>query len=173
MVMEKKTLNSDFMLGAIITLVFIGFSLMRPSFFETVEAYIYDSEMKLVWAEDRAVPKVGLINIDDKSLANLGSWPWSRQLIAQMIDLLNDSGAEAIGIHVPFTEKESNPTLTVIESFQEKFNAYPFGEKDLSRLLICSNCIVCNGIETRSVSEGILGRALADASGYDATAPAK
>ncbi len=130
MAMENRTSNSDFLSGAIITLVFIAFSLIRPSFFETIEAYIYGSEMKLVRAEDRAVPKVGLINIDDKSLADLGSWPWSRQLIAQMIDLLNDSGAEVIGIYIPLFEKESNPALKVIESFQEKFNAYPFGKKD-------------------------------------------
>ena len=128
--MAKKTSNSNLLLGAIITLVFIGFSLIRPSLLEIVEGYVYDAEMRFVRAEDRAVSKVGLIHIDDKSLASLGSWPWPRHLIAQMIDLLKDSGAEVIGINIPFIEKESNPALTVIESFREKFNAYPFGEKD-------------------------------------------
>ena len=128
--MARKTSNSDLLLGAIIILVFIGFSFVRPSLFEAFERYVYDIEMKFVRGEDRAVPKVGLIHIDDKSLASLGSWPWPRYLIAQMIDLLKKSGAEVVGINIPFIERESNPALAVIESFQKKLSAYPFGEKD-------------------------------------------
>ena len=103
---------------------------MRPSLFEAFERGVYDIQMRFVRGDDRAVPMVGLIHIDDKSLASLGSWPWPRHLIAQMIDLLKESGAKVIGINIPFAERELNPALAVIESFQKKFSAYPFGEKD-------------------------------------------
>jgi CHASE2 domain-containing sensor protein/tRNA A-37 threonylcarbamoyl transferase component Bud32 len=128
--MGRKTSNSDLLLGAIIIFVFIGLSFVRPSLFEAFERCVYDIQMRLVQGEDQAVPMVGLIHIDDKSLASLGSWPWPRHLIAQMIDLLKKSGAKVVGINIPFVEKESNPALGVIESFREKLSAYPFGEKD-------------------------------------------
>jgi len=128
--MARKISNSDLLLGAIIILVFVGLSFVRPSLFEVFERYVYDIEMRFVQGEDRAVPRVGLIHIDDKSLTSLGSWPWPRYLIAQMIDLLKKSGAEVVGINIPFIEKESNPALGVIESFEKKLSAYPFAEKD-------------------------------------------
>ena len=128
--MARKTSNSNLLLGAIIILVFIGFSFARPSLFEVFERSIYGIQMRFVQREDRAVPMVGLIHIDDRSLASLGSWPWPRHLIAEMIDLLKKGGAKVVGINIPFVERESNPALAVIESFQEKLSAYPFGEKD-------------------------------------------
>ncbi|UCF56798.1 MAG: CHASE2 domain-containing protein [Deltaproteobacteria bacterium] len=128
--MAKKTLNLDLLLGAIIVLVFIGFSYTRLSLFEAVERHIYDAEMRFAPGEKRELRKVVLIDIDDKSLTSLGSWPWPRYLIAQMIDILNKSEAKLVGINIPFVEKESNPGLTALKLFHEKFNAYPFGEKD-------------------------------------------
>ena len=116
--MARKTSNSDFLLVAIIVLVFIGFSFVQPSLFEAFERYIYNTEMKFGQGEDRAVSRIGIIHIDDKSLTSFGSWPWPRYLIAQMIDLLKKSGAEVVGINIPFIERESNPALAVIESFE-------------------------------------------------------
>ena len=128
--MARKTSNADLLFVVIIILIFIGVSFVRPSLFEAFERYIYDTEMKFVQGEDRTVPKIGIIRIDDKSLTSLGSWPWPRYLIAQMIDLLKESGAEIVGINIPFNERESNPALSVVESFEKKLSAYPFGDKD-------------------------------------------
>lgn len=128
--MTKRILNLDLVLGAIIALVFIAFSHMRFFLFEAIERYVYDVEMRFAQKKEHKVPEVVLINIDDKSLASLGSWPWPRSLIAQMVDILRESKARLIGIYIPFVEKETNPGLTALELFYEKFNAYPFGERD-------------------------------------------
>jgi serine/threonine-protein kinase len=128
--MPKRTLNLDLLLGAIIVLVFIGFSHVRPSLFERIERYIYDTELRLAPGEEHGISKVVLINIDDKSLTRLGSWPWPRHLIAEMIDILKKGGAKLIGLNVPLFEKKANPGLEVLKSFREKFKAYPFGQKD-------------------------------------------
>ena len=128
--MPKRTLNLDLLLGAIIVLIFIGFSHIGPSLFERIERHVYDTELRLAPGEKQGVSKVVLINIDDKSLTRLGSWPWPRHLIAEMIDILKEGGAKLIGLNVPFFEKKANPGLEVLKSFREKFKAYPFGQKD-------------------------------------------
>ncbi len=128
--MAKRTLNVDLLLGAIIVLIFIGFSLIRPSFFEAIEKYVYDTELRFAPAEKQGVSRVVLINIDDTSITHLGSWPWPRHLIAEMIDILKGGGVKLIGLNVPFFEKQANPGLRVLRSFHEKFKTYPFGEKD-------------------------------------------
>ena len=43
-----------------------------------------------------------IIAIDDKSLQDIGRWPWDRTVFAQMIDLLGD--AKVVGIDVAFFE---------------------------------------------------------------------
>lgn len=128
--MAKRTLNVDLLLGAIIVLIFIGFSIIRPSFFEGIERYVYDSALKFAPEEKRGVFPVVLINIDDKSLTHLGSWPWPRHLIAEMIDILKENGVKLIGLNVQLFEKQANLGLEVLRSFHEKFKAYPFAEKD-------------------------------------------
>lgn len=45
-----------------------------------------------------------LIAIDEKSLAALGRWPWSRQQHAKLIQTLHQGGATAIGLDVVFSE---------------------------------------------------------------------
>jgi serine/threonine-protein kinase len=128
--MAKRTLNVDLLLGAIIVLIFIGFSHIRPSFFEGIERYIYDSALRSPSGEKPGVSQVVLINIDDKSLTRLGAWPWPRNLIAEMIDILKDGGVRLVGLNVPLFEKQANPGIEVLRSFHEKFKAYPFGAKD-------------------------------------------
>ncbi|KPK15317.1 MAG: hypothetical protein AMK69_27730, partial [Nitrospira bacterium SG8_3] len=128
--MAKRTLNVDLLLGAIIVLIFIGFSHIKPFFFEGIENYVYESALRFSPGEKQGVSQVVLINIDDKSLTRLGSWPWPRHLIGEMIDILKAGGVKLIGLNIPLFDKQANLGLDVLRSFHEKFKAYPFGDKD-------------------------------------------
>ncbi len=52
--------------------------------------------------------KIVLVEIDAKSLASFGQWPWPRRLHAQMIDRLNALGSTTIAFDVDFSAR-SNP----------------------------------------------------------------
>ncbi len=45
--------------------------------------------------------------VDEKSLTELGRWPWPRTTIAKLMDKLKASGAKTIGFDVIFSEKET------------------------------------------------------------------
>lgn len=45
-----------------------------------------------------------IVGIDDKSLAELGSWPWPRKRSAELIDRLTAAGAKTIAFDVMFAE---------------------------------------------------------------------
>jgi adenylate cyclase len=49
---------------------------------------------------------IRVVDIDDKSLAKLGQWPWPRSMIAQIIDRLRDAGAAAIAFDIDFAEAD-------------------------------------------------------------------
>ena len=40
---------------------------------------------------------IAVIAIDDQSIANIGRWPWPRDIHAKMIDLLASAKPKAIG----------------------------------------------------------------------------
>ena len=128
--MAKRIINLDLVIGTIIVLIFMGLTYKKVPFLETVERYAYDAQTRFSQEQKRDSSEIVLIDIDDKSFSKLGSWPWPRDLIAEMIDNLTQSGAKLIGLNIPFIEKEPNKAVSELRSFKEKLKAYPFGSED-------------------------------------------
>lgn len=62
--------------------------------------------------------------IDEKSLGELGRWPWPRTTIAKLVDVLKGYGAKAVGFNIVFAEPDANSSLkTVDELSKEATNA--------------------------------------------------
>lgn len=53
--------------------------------------------------------RIAVIAIDDASIANLGRWPWSRDIHAKMIDVLAEAKAKVVGNTVYFVEPQVDP----------------------------------------------------------------
>ena len=66
---------------------------------------VYDRLMESV--EQPAAANIAIIAIDDKSIAALGRWPWTRATHAQLLNVLANSDPKAIGMDVLFTENDS------------------------------------------------------------------
>ncbi|MEJ1095953.1 MULTISPECIES: CHASE2 domain-containing protein [unclassified Pseudoxanthomonas] len=66
------------------------------------DAWLYDSLVAgTVWhADDRIV----LIDIDQRSLAELGRWPWSRRIHAQLIDHLREAEVKGVALNILLSE---------------------------------------------------------------------
>ena len=50
--------------------------------------------------------EIVIVAIDEPSLQAYGQWPWPRSLIAQLLNVIGDAGATAIGINILFPEKD-------------------------------------------------------------------
>jgi CHASE2 domain-containing sensor protein/signal transduction histidine kinase len=69
------------------------------------DRFVYDN---LVRSTQRpAAGNVVIVAIDDFSIAGLGRWPWPRRTHAQLLDILSESGATAIGLDIILSEPES------------------------------------------------------------------
>ncbi|WP_343698255.1 CHASE2 domain-containing protein [Caulobacter sp.] len=97
-------LLSWLLLAAVASLVMALFAVAPP---KRVDDVLYDV---LIRADGRpADPSILLIDIDDRSLAQLGAWPWSRAVHADMIDQLDQAGAKAIVYDILFTQGSADP----------------------------------------------------------------
>lgn len=128
--MRTKNSNINVVIGIILSLMFVFFYFSGPAFFEKMEAGLYDIGSGLAHDDKLNPDKVVLIEIDDESINKLGSWPWPRDAIAEMVDTLKENGAQLIGLNIPLDEMEHNEGLEEIGKFRDKYEAYPATEGD-------------------------------------------
>jgi adenylate cyclase len=77
---------------------------------------IYDARVRML-APGGVDDRVVILDIDEKSLAHpdLGRWPWSRDVMAKIVDLLFDKyDARALGFDVIFAEEDRSSGLAVL-----------------------------------------------------------
>lgn len=90
------------------------------SAFESIEKFIYGIEMRIALPSSVSNNKIAIVNIDEKSLDHLGPWPWPRSLIAEMINILKNNGAELVGLDVLFSANEQNQGLQEVQELYKK-----------------------------------------------------
>lgn len=82
--------------------------------------------------------RIAVIAIDDQSIANLGRWPWQRDVHAQLIDLLAAAKAKVIVHTVFFFEPQIDPGLGFIRKMKTVLDANPeatAGREQLTQLV--------------------------------------
>ena len=118
--MEKIPIKKiDLFVGAFLAILFIVLSFQSFSVFESLGRVIYSVQMRLDSPRNPGANVVAIVNIDDKSIKQLGPWPWPRQLIAEMIPILKNNGAKLIALDLLFSEKERNLGLQEIRELQK------------------------------------------------------
>jgi adenylate cyclase len=118
--MEKISIKkSDLLVGAFLAVLFIILSFQSFSVFESLGRVIYSIQMRLDSPRNPGANVVAIVNIDDKSIKQLGPWPWPRQLIAEMIPILKNNGAKLIAFDFLFSERERNLGLQEIRELQK------------------------------------------------------
>src|SRR5580692_4720294 len=86
----------------------IGFALLRiadPPPIEELRVRTFDTFQRLDPRVKTARP-VTIVDIDEKSLAKLGQWPWPRTNIADMITNLTQLGAVIVAFDIVFAEPD-------------------------------------------------------------------
>lgn len=80
---------------------------------------------------------VALVSIDDDSLTEIGRWPWSRDLIAEMVDNIMKNDAASLAFDVIFSEPEKNNLQAdenlgkIIEKYSDRIILGTFSENSI------------------------------------------
>ncbi len=74
------------------------------------DGIFYDIRLRATLEDRQATEqKILIIDIDEKSLAAEGRWPWSREKIAVLVNNLANAGVAVVAFDVLFSEPERNP----------------------------------------------------------------
>lgn len=77
---------------------------LDPTPVEVARTRVFDLYQNLRPRPPLESSPVAIVDIDEKSLAAYGQWPWPRTLVAQLVAALKNAGVRAIGFDVVFAE---------------------------------------------------------------------
>ncbi len=105
------------LLSIVLTVIFLAHTAgwMQIPTMQRVENILYDLRLRVTMPntiDDRIV----ILDIDEKSLAQEGHWPWRRDKLAYLMDMVFDYyGAKLVGLDVVFSEADTSGGIDALE----------------------------------------------------------
>ncbi|MDO8932858.1 MAG: adenylate/guanylate cyclase domain-containing protein [Rhodocyclaceae bacterium] len=105
-----------FLLGVVVLVLLLGHAakVYQLGFINHLDAFLYDTKLRLTMprsVDDRIV----ILDIDEKSLAEVGRWPWGRDRMASLVKKLFDHGIVILGFDVVFAEPDNSSGLKSLD----------------------------------------------------------
>nr|WP_315480265.1 serine/threonine-protein kinase [uncultured Rhodoferax sp.] len=112
--------RTDWFAGIAVVLAAVGLHI-ATDFVGTLERRFYD--FASTSTSRQPSDRIAVIAIDDQSIANIGRWPWPRDVHAKLIDQLAAAKAKTIAHTAFFIEPQVDPGLQFIRKMKAAVNA--------------------------------------------------
>lgn len=134
--MRRNSRAAPFLFAFISVFIVIALYYNQNSFLEAFEAKTYDLRFSDLRGAIPPGADIAIVAIDDKSIADLGRFPWTRTRYVRLIERLSAAGAKALLVDAFFPERETasvdrafaaavrkagNVDLAVVFDFDEQF----------------------------------------------------
>ena len=114
--MKHYLLRSGLGLALLFALLLHTLGYVQARFLAQLEAISYDYRLRLT-APGGMDANIVIVNIDEKSLAAEGRWPWPRNKLARLVEQLNDYYRVAvIGFDIVFSEPDESSGIAVLNA---------------------------------------------------------
>lgn len=110
---------NTFVLSALLAIVLVILYLIGPRFIEVIEYKALDLRFVLRGTIQPG-PEVVIAVIDEKSVDEVGRWPWPRSKIAELVQALADDSAKVIALDIGFFEPDANTNIGLIEKLDRE-----------------------------------------------------
>ncbi|MBF0528129.1 MAG: adenylate/guanylate cyclase domain-containing protein [Deltaproteobacteria bacterium] len=125
---------TPFTLSVIITAIMVIIYNLAPAWMEMIELKSLDIRFR-ARGEIKPGPEVVIAVIDEKSVHDIGRWPWPRVKLAELIDALSNDGAKSIAFDVVFSESDKNTNLDLVDRLENEIKKAGLKNEQLSRVL--------------------------------------
>jgi len=142
--MEKapiKTFN-QWLIGILITALAVFGYRFNPPFLERMEMLLRDAHFQ-VRGPLAPGPEVVIAAIDEKSIDELGRWPWPRKTLADLVEKLVALQAKVIGFNMVFSSSDESSGAETLRELQLELEplaeSTPVLNETLDRYLMASD----------------------------------
>ena len=143
--------------SAVLVLAQLSAVYSEQSVLKRLDGLLYDTRLKLMLPhrEVKNLPVV-IVDIDEKSLKQLGRWPWSRQIVAQILEQLTAAGASVVAFDVIFSEPERNPAQQVLQLSKQQLSSETTAELQQIAPLLDADQQFASSLQSKDVVLGFL-----------------
>lgn len=111
--LKNKLLGKDskaavYLLAFVSVFIVIALYYSQNAFLEAFEAKTYDLRYRNLRGAVAPSADIAIIAIDDKSIAELGRFPWTRSQYVRLLDRVSAAGAKVVLFDAFFSEKETS-----------------------------------------------------------------
>ena len=131
--MKNGIYKKDWFLASAISLIFLIAMLLQSNALQDFEQVLYDSGITLTHRQPGNAARIAIIAIDDQSIDEIGAWPWSRNVLAQMLDKLSKARARVVGLQVDLTEEQSGNALKQVNKLKNYLYKNPIRNRTQRR----------------------------------------
>jgi adenylate cyclase len=118
---SAKKYGARWLIGFALLLVAYAQALeyLPTALIDKIDLFIYDKRMSVTPA--RPDTRIVIVDIDEKSIAEIGRWPWNRDVWAKLIDKLTGKyDAAAVGLDVSFPEEDTTSGYKLLETLSRR-----------------------------------------------------
>ncbi len=101
-----------------------------------LNSMVYDIRMRIDLAQknEKNPSTVAIVDIDEKSLATHGRWPWPRNKMAMLLEKLRNHGVIVIAFDIIFSEPERNVVQRILQNESTSDKIAPGTKLELEKL---------------------------------------
>ncbi len=145
--MWRFLLNSKIKyIGAVLFLALLHYFFYSSEMTRDIDYKLYDISRELLEESNSDIEDENgsnntvIVNVDEKSLQNLGQWPWSRNILARLVDDINSMNPSTIAINMVFPELDRTSPIMQSRAYSNNIdtplNGLSSNKKDYDQLFM-------------------------------------
>ena len=128
-------------LGIFLLLFLVLIKIQDSNFVMKIENISYDIYQSL-FIEKSNFDDVVVIDIDEKSIGEIGQFPWRRDVFANLIERLNQYGVSVITFDIFFSEEDRQNPKNILEEFNIENNSVLDSDQKLLEIIQQSKVVL-------------------------------
>ena len=142
-------INKKYIYLGIILLFFVIIKFINPPLVQKISFINYDLYQKIFNRGE--ITSVTIIDIDEKSIAKIGQFPWRRDVYSKILDNLNQHNPSAVAFDIVFSEEDKQNPKDLLFQLQKESNQL------INIDVLNTNQIFINSLKKSKVILPILG----------------
>ena len=128
-------------LGILLLFFLVLIKIQDGNFVMKIENISYDIYQSL-FIKKSNFDEVVIVDIDEKSIGEIGQFPWRRDVFANLIERLNQYGVSVITFDIFFSEKDRQNPKNILEEFNIENNNILDSDQKLLEIIQKSNVVL-------------------------------